>query len=345
MKVLVFAKLQGNAGMSTIRTLWPMRELNKIDGFECSYLSVQQLLQMIQEQKTEQIENFDLYVLSRLHAPTEKGNKPFEKLRARGAKFIYETDDDLCGDYRDYGVAEWVKDTVSFCDAVTVSTPPLKHVMARHGKPVYVLKNFIDTGFYGAMSMEAKRQTDNLTIGLVGTSTHWPDWMQVVEPLKRIKTDYPHVRVCCVAYRPEYLKGVTDLFFGGLPFDLYPALLRQIDIRLCPLDTSDGFNRSKSSVAALEAMAAARPLGKRVGGAIPICSGNGLKVYKDAIRHGHNGLLVKDGDWYSAIASVVDNAPYRRRLAMNGSRWVRRYRDIKVGAPLWGEVYREVVNG
>lgn len=345
MKVLVFVKLQGNAAISTIRTLWPMRELNKLGGFQCSHVTVNQLQQMIQEGKTDQIEDFDLYVLSRLHAPTDEGSKPFAKEREKGAKFVYETDDDLSGDYRDYGVAEWVEDTVAFCDAVTVSTPHLKKVMERHGKPVHVLRNFIDTEFYGAMSMGATRRADKVTIGLVGTSTHWPDWMQVAEPLKRIKADYPHVRVCCIAYRPEYLKEVTDLFFGGLPFDLYPALLRQIDIRLCPLDTSDAFNRSKSSIAALEAMAAARPLGKRAGGAIPICSGNGLKVYKDAIRHGHNGLLVKDGDWYGAIASVLDDARYRRRLAMNGLRWVRRYRDIKVGAHLWGEVYREVVNG
>lgn len=328
--------------MSTIRTFWPLRELNKRPDFDCSYLTATQLEQLVQRHQTQKLEDFDLYIFSRLHGRVGWGPDPYEDLREKGAKFIYETDDDLTGEYRDLAEHDRVAQTVAQCDAVTVSTGHLGEMMSRYEKPIHVLPNYIDTEFYTRVSLEAPRVHDGLVIGLAGTRSHWGDWLIVKKPLERIVEKYPHVTVACIGYRPEYLKPVAKLFLAPMAFDQYPALLRQLDIRLCPLEDSP-FNKSKSPLAALEAMAAGRKLGKKlVGGAIPVCSSE--LVYDDTIQHLYNGLLVDEGGWFEALEQLVTDAGMRRRMALQGHRWVKKHRDIRSGVQLWANTYQEIVD-
>ena len=128
-------------------------------------------------------------------------------------------------------------------------------------------------------------------------------------------------------YRPPYFDIFEGMeFLEQVQFELYPAILRQMTIRLCPLDTNDQFNASKSAISALEAMAAARPVGNKIGGAIPICSDS--KQFRRVIQNRHNGLVVKNNDWFSAIAEIIEDPVLRQKLAVRGHKWVKKNRDI-----------------
>jgi glycosyltransferase involved in cell wall biosynthesis len=313
-----------------------MDKLSKAKVFKCGYLSDEGVRQMVSRRDSSPMEGWDMYILGRIHRP--RAGNPFEQF---GVPIVYETDDDLLDDYRNFGSADWVEETVSFCDAVITSTEYLGSRMSKLGKPVYVLENYIDVDFYAGCSAQAERADDRVTVGLVGTQTHWTDWCYVVTALERIKAKHGNkVLVVTGGYLPSYLKKIVDINFAPLPFPQYPAILRQLDIRLCPLE-NDYFNYSKSPLAALEAMAAARPVGKKTGGAVPICI-DGMPTY-GIVKNKVNGLKVPNDGWFDAIDHLVRNSKFRNSLAVAGHRWVRAHRDVSLAVGQWAQTLNTIL--
>lgn len=326
-----------------MRTLWPLRELDKRKDWYCRYFSMNDMQRMMIEAGDPRIiEGYDLYVFSRVYAP---GDCPLEKEKERGAKIIFEMDDDLTDQYRDLGYGKWVTSTVDFCDAITCSTLPLGKLAEKfYGKPTFVLPNHIDTDFFTRISSQAERLfAKKLVIGLCGTRTHWADWMEVQDALIKVKETYPDVVIVCGGYQPAYLKKLGTTFIAPMVYDAYPAMLRQFDIRLCPLEPDNLFNDSKSPISALEAMAAARPVGQQVGGCVPVCSDHA--VFRGTVQHMHNGVLVKPGMWFRTLERLIQDWRLTNKLAVQGHKWVKKYRDISQGAQLWAKAYKEVING
>jgi glycosyltransferase involved in cell wall biosynthesis len=340
-KILGFARMGGQSAVSMVRCCWPLRELDKRNGWTARVVGDDVVQQMMQENTLSQLEGFDLYQLTRIHGPGKEC--PFQEMKAQGAKFIYDLDDDLTGDYREFGTKEWVSDTAGWVDAITCSTLPLAKQMARYGKPVYVLPNYIDTGWYGRASMASKRIVEGLTVGLVGTATHFFDWGIVLRALEWTKQKFPEVKIVVGGYKPPFMDRIPDLvFLAPTEFKDYPALLRQIDIRLLPLD-DDPFNESKSDVGALEAMAAARSVGEGEGGAVPIVSSG---TAYESIQDGKTGLRCSSlKDWEYAIESLIVNEKMRNKLSQRGLTWVRQHRDLRHGLPGRVQVYKAVAGG
>lgn len=342
MKILAFVKLGGNTAISAVRTLWAMRELNKRKGVECKVVDDGYIQEVVSGKIPEEtLFGYDLYILSRIHGKPGRAS-PFADLTRNGAKLLYDTDDDLTDTSRDMGYGEWVEETIKLTDAVTVSTRNLKDVYSQYGKPTYVIPNLLDTAFYKSVSLSTKRAIpkDKVVIGLVGTRTHWGDWMIPLDAIKRIKAKYPQVFFICGGFIPKYYQGMVDSFIAPVQFALYPAMLRQIDIRLCPLEDT-AFNASKSPIAAMEAMASARPIGKKqLGGAVPVVSD--CSVFRGTVNHRHNGLVVNGEGWYDAIGQLILDKPLRNKLSATGLRWVRRERDICKGVDQRLHIYRQI---
>jgi glycosyltransferase involved in cell wall biosynthesis len=337
MKVLGLTRTDTkNIAITTLRMLWPFRELAKA-GHECRAIGELALKNLTNSGRENEILGYDVYVMQRLmHGKNVHQQGFFDALHSTGARVFFETDDDLLDNTRT-GYEDWVKDTVSLCDAVTVSTEPLAERMMALGKPVYVCKNYLDTDWFGETSMKAKRELDGLVIGLVGTPSHWGDWALVVDAIKRIHAEYPEVHFACAGYYPPYLEDLDWIrVFASVPYPQYPMLMRQFDIVLCPLDWSDKFNHSKSDISALDAMAAKRPLGEgKFGGAIPVCQN--VPVYQEAITDGRTGLLVDD--WYAGMKELLGNRFLRQKIQQRGLQWVRMNRDIRDTANEWLSAY------
>lgn len=309
-------------------------------GHECRVVGEAALKNLIKQGRENEILGYDLYVIQRLmYEANEYQAGFFDALHSTGAKVVFETDDDLLDNART-GYESWVRDTVSYCDAVTVSTEPLAERMRTLGKPVYVHKNHLDTAWFGETSMKARRELDGLVIGLVGTRSHWGDWALVVDAIKRIHEEYPDVQFACAGYYPPYLEGLDWIkVFAPVPYPQYPMLMRQFDIVLCPLDWSDKFNHSKSDISALDAMAAKRPItSKKFGGAIPLCSN--APVYRETIMHRRNGILVDD--WYEGLRELLEDRFLRQKIQQRSLQWVRKNRDTAACGKLLAETYGEV---
>jgi glycosyltransferase involved in cell wall biosynthesis len=261
------------------------------------------------------INEADILILSRIHGEGAE-ECPFQGAKDKGVKIVFECDDDLTDRYRDLGRGHEIEATMEWADACTVSTSPLGKVMEQFGKPTYVLPNRLDTTWYHQVARDTPRQIRGVTVGLVGTRTHFFDWIIVLEALKIIKEKYPHVQVLTGGYPAPFMKQVPGtLHMASVPFQQYPGMLAQVDIRLLPLDTDDKFNESKSGIGAMEAMASLRVVKGRAQGCIPIASD--CPTYRAVINPGITGLLVENTTdaWVEALDSLLSNYGHRRRMA------------------------------
>jgi glycosyltransferase involved in cell wall biosynthesis len=342
MRVLALTRLnEHNGALSQLRLGWPMGQLNKF-GFKCEMWGKER----VQKAQPWEFANCDALVLQRDVALRDaKDIAPFfDMLKNSGVKVIYETDDDTLDQSR-FGYEEWVRYTISRCDAITVSTKPLAERMAETGKPAYYLPNCLDTGWFSKVSKSARRIPDfegKVVFGLIGTRSHWGDWVLVLDAIKRIIEDYGEQVIFVTAgYYPPYLEDSIEQWhvIPPVPYEKYPGLMRQFDIVLCPLDTSDPFNHYKSAISALDAMAAEHPVGRKAGGAVPVCTD--CSVYRKVIRGRRNGILV-NGDWYGAISELIEDEVLRQNIAVRGLAWVKKNRDIGRHWDKWADAYREI---
>ena len=108
-------------------------------------------------------------------------------------------------------------------------------------------------------------------------------------------------------------------------------------------ESDDPFNDSKRPIAALEAMSSARPVGRKTGGAIPVCSDH--LVYRGTVNNRGNGFLVKDDEWFDALDMLVSDDVARGIVSVKGHSWVRKNADIKDHAEEWRSVYAQIAGG
>ena len=342
MKIVGIVRTNGMIPIGVIRTIWPL-QVQQQRGHEVVLLGDAEVADIVETGDESALDGADIIILSRIHADPQPED-PWARARAAGTKIVYETDDDLTDGTRWLGEAHRVADAMHWADAVTVSTPHLGKVMGQFGIPVHVLPNLIHTNWYEQQALKAERQIKGVTIGLLGTRSHFFDWLIVLEALKEIVAKHEHVTVVVGGYAAPFLHQIPGVqYIKPVSFTHYPAMLAQVDIRLCPIDTGDEFNKSKSGIAALEAMAATRPLkGKRLGGCIPICTN--CEQYQKLFREG-DGLLVGNttNEWVEAIESFL---PYGKRVrAQQGCRETVRQFDVMAGAVERERVYEEIRNG
>jgi glycosyltransferase involved in cell wall biosynthesis len=336
----------GLSPISYYRVSLPLTALAEVSDFEARTINQRELLAGLMYAANASgcaddfLAGYDAYVISRFYK--DKASEVVDAMHNLGGYAVFDTDDDLTEEHREfYGRGDHFIETVRAMDLVTVSTPYLKERLEGYNDSVHVLPNHIDTEWFGHVSMSHERMTEGLTVGVVGTKTHYDDWRCVCDPLKRLAEEHD-ITVLAAGFQPDYLEWTQKV--TGVPYRAYPALMREFDIVCCALDADDRFNWSKSAIKALEAMAAARELSSgRIGGAVPVCTD--MHVYNRVVKDGVNGVLVDNDGWYSALCELINDQQKREALAARGHRWVRRHRDIRDGCRLWGGAYRYHLGG
>ena len=352
MSIIGFVRVSDKAGMSAVNYYRSYLPLTKIKHFDKRALVTIQtsrdyaaILAHLGEQGVAAITGrHRILLLSRQH--NAEGIEEFiEFVHGHGAVVVFDTDDDLTGETRSFEEARLFVEALKSVDYVTVSTPYLAKRVSRYtsARPV-VLPNHVDVPWFAGVSMSSERRvpSDRIVVGFIGTASHYEDWKHPLDALKRIASEFPNVTIAVAGYKPDYLDDVENLeYFRWVDIFNYPSLMRQFDVVCCSLDTDDEFNLSKSGIKALEAMAAARPVGDRIGGAVPVCTD--MPVYRRVVNNGVNGILTSNDGWYDALKAVVSDGGLRHRLAINGHKWVRKNRDINRGYVAWRRFYRSIL--
>jgi len=279
--------------------------------------------------KELRLTEYDLFVVPRVGDRGDgKVVQLFETLRAVGKAVIWETDDDYTNEHRVVLEGD-ASSVMSVATALTVSTPHLREQCRKHtDKPIYLLQNCIDFQFWDMVPKKRILQ-DTLTVGLVGTTTHYNDWILARDALYRIAADYPDVHFVLGGYCPDYLEDLPrTLTLPPTPYQNYPNMVHQIDIGLCPLDPDDEFNKSKSAIKAMEYWAA---------GAAVVASD--CSVYRRTVDEDRGFFATTTEEWYTAIANLIEDPELRTQTAAAGRTWVEKNRNMRINSAFWWDVY------
>lgn len=252
--------------------------------------------------------------------------------------------------------AEIVHEQLKAAHMVTVSTPYLKDLYTKYNKNVVVVPNAIDFEVWH----KVEPVNDGLVrIGLFGSNSHYKDWREGIDAVKRILAEYPQARFYINGWLvmeeakegaaiyemkrhfkfPDYFAdmGLLDSpqveIFEPTEIQDYPKWLmdKRIDIGLAPLVDSR-FNRSKSNLKYIEfgAMGVAGVYAD-------------LEPYAD-VQHGVTGLKAsKPIDYYTQLKKLVESAELRKKIGDAAHEDVKaRYDAGKVAEKFGKEIEKTV---
>lgn len=261
------------------------------------------------------------------------------EMKEMKATVVLETDDDYVTAPQD---GKTSLPYLDYVDAVIVATDGLKRLYSEYtDKRIYVVKNSVSADWFARKSLDAGRDDDRLTMGLIGTNGHITDWRIFPGVIQAVRDKYPDVRFTCTGLHPDYLEDIAE-FVEGKPYPEYPGLMRQIDILCCPLHPDKVFNESKSAVKAMEGWASARKVNHKLGGCAVIAAKSA--AYNGTVQHNHNGLLVEHDErsWTDAISQMIEDEFQRLKFQVEGYRDVKKYHDITNNWRHWAKTYESI---
>ena len=232
---------------------------------------------------------------------------------------------------------------LSFCDAITVSTLPLKKRLEKHLedvhnmiKPIYVIPNANDLDDW----QHEKAEEKGIVIGYCGGLSHRDDLDLVLPAIRTVMETYPHIGF--------QLMGQMDLTEAKKVFGKWPQSIRERiilsnatktqpeyplhlslqpwSIGICPLISSP-FNECKSSIKWLEYSMYKIPTI-----ASTVYPYNKDVLGRDTIVDGETGLLANDNEWVEKLSLLIENEELRKTLGENAYKHVKnkwQYKDLK----------------
>jgi glycosyltransferase involved in cell wall biosynthesis len=255
--------------------------------------------------------------------------------RARGVRVLYDVDDlifdpELAAEIPALSIlppdeaALWLegvrryRTTMEACDGFIGSTQQLcAHAAAVTGLPTYRFANGVGllVGQQSDAAVRKPRTPGPLRIGyLSGTNTHDHDWAMVEPVIAKMLETRQDVELWLVGLVEP--SAALDPFasqikrVGFTEWTALPKVLRDLDINLAPLTPGSRFNEAKSAIKWLEAALVATPT-----------VASPTEPFREAIQHGHNGLLADTADeWHAALETLITDASLRRRIGARARR-------------------------
>lgn len=261
-------------------------------------------------------------------------------------KVVVDIDDDYLSISPTHRLYDAMKETkrnraflgaiLTFADALTVSTEPLKQKLTEHlkkvynmEKPIIVIPNMNEIRHWNFTP--AEKNPDKIVIGYTGSNSHYDDLKMVFPHIAKIMEKYPQVHfevsgcltndeaVNLFSCFSKKAKDRCDLLPATSSFKEYPKYLSTMkwDIGIAPLvDTA--FTRSKSPIKFFE-----YSMYK-----IPTIASRVYPYYvpslgREIITHEETGLLVKPREWFDALEDLILNK--EKRIALGE----RAYEHVK----------------
>jgi processive 1,2-diacylglycerol beta-glucosyltransferase len=277
-------------------------------------------------------EQAEIVLVDRTWRPDVSGDLALSLIEAveqRGARLIYQLDDDLLSlpTSASYTAAqrEAVNVLARHADALMLSTPALAERMAPLNPHTLIVPNALDERLLVSPIHRhaAPFPADRIVLGYMGTRTHDADLRMILPALQEIGRISPlpvELQLVGVAVEEE-----TWSMLAALPFPVrqiqppttdYPQFLSWFtgalhwDIALAPLvDTH--FNRAKSDIKFLDYSAL---------GTAGIFSRE--PVYGRSVEHGVTGWLAEGTteSWTEALLTLITQPDLRQELAANAHR-------------------------
>lgn len=226
---------------------------------------------------------------------------------------------------------------LSFADALTVSTYPLKERLSEHlkymyqiDKPIYVIPNMNDSKFWKT-KVKPKKDKNKIVIGYAGSNSHMDDLAMIMPAMSKLMTKYDNLHFQLlgsveVEKVPELFKGFSkdaldriDLGPVTPTFNEYPNWLGQQpwDIGIAPLvDTA--FTRCKSHIKIMEyAMFKIPCVASRVYPYFMPLGGKQISIDNETL------LLARSNEWEKKLTMLIEDKELRKKLGDNSYEFYR----------------------
>lgn len=208
-----------------------------------------------------------------------------------------------------------IRKSMQLCDAVTVSTFPLKEQVEKLGLNAYVLPNSVGRSELDLAERIATEAVANsgdpevVRIGYFsGTKTHEEDFRVCAEALQRLLKRYDQIRLVVVGHLdiPAGIAAFGDKVIQK-PLMPHADMLRElaeVDINIAPLEPNNVFTTCKSELKIFEAALFGKPT-----------VASPTSTFIATIEHGKTGLFASTPDeWYAALESLVVDNVLRARI-------------------------------
>ena len=255
----------------------------------------------------------------------------------RGRAMVYELDDNLLapqpwlGFYRRIqGDLDLIERLARQADLVTVTTPALAKAFSRHNAAVRVVRNALNTEWYGSQASDTEPRS--LSFLYYGTAPRLHDYAICRDAVDQAARTTGGRRVWLGSDDPA-VKAVVD---DALPYveDVRGFARRLAELRpaigLAPV-SNDDFSRCHSELHWLEySLASAATIASRVMGGGPY----------DVIRDGVDGLLARNkAEWREQLGRLVASSDLREELAGRARERVLAEYDIRKRAAEWADAF------
>lgn len=302
------------------------------------------------------MDQYDVFVLQMVF-----DERLIDLIKKKKKKYVFEMDDLITWVPEDHYAKKEIKRSgwewkrgcykaIRRADLVTCTNEYLAkyYSFLRLGKsPIQILPNYMYKPFW--IKPHVPRVSQDIRIGYVGGSSHKDDLKILINPLKKILTEYNNVTFITMGtggYSAddegfvEYNHG-EDLFkelprgkrqhYLGAKMMLYPDKLRtlEIDIGLAPL-VENKFTKSKTPIKWMEYASIKAPA---------ICQDF---LYKSVIQNGVNGFLAKtEEDYYKYLKLLIDDKVLRNQIGLQAYQDLTTKHLFEQHAYQWLEKYRK----
>ena len=285
----------------------------------------------------------------------------FNEVRQKYGKSTFiETDDNYIDvppwneAYRSFGPNSvnrtMATQAMMWADGMFVSTPHLKGLYSKYNENIHVIENSLDfrgdRKFVGWDQVSVRKHR-GLRIGWIGGRSHFGDLMMVAPVLREILVEHPDVTLVLVnsAVQPSCkelgirypFEGLSNVHYAdrSVPINRYAQFAASFgfDIAIAPL-VDCNFNRSKSNLRWLEMAAMKLPC---------VCSD--ISHFSQTVRHGVDGLLVKDNDlekWKSLLKLLISDPVMRERIGRDAYKRVKKDFNLKSNAAKYVRLLKQV---
>lgn len=200
-----------------------------------------------------------------------------------------------------------MREAMSLCDRVIVSTQPLVEVYGDHCRDVRVMPNCLDDRVWGHF-YKTPTPRSRLRVGWAGAAQHLGDLEMIGEVVARFKdeVDWIFMGMC-----PDSLRPYIKEYHPFVSYVDYPAKLASLDldIAIAPLEDNP-FNRCKSNLRLLEYGAMGWPV---------VCSDvYPFRTENPPVLHVPN----EKEAWIESVRRLIDDGALRHQMGRQLNQWV-----------------------
>lgn len=200
-----------------------------------------------------------------------------------------------------------MREAMSLCDRVIVSTQPLVEVYGDYCRDVRVMPNCLDDRVWGQF-YKAPTPRSRLRVGWAGAAQHLGDLEMIGEVVARFKdeVDWIFMGMC-----PDSLRPYIKEYHPFVSYVDYPAKLASLDldIAIAPLEDNP-FNRCKSNLRLLEYGAMGWPV---------VCSDvYPFRTENPPVMHVPN----EKEAWIESVRRLIDDSTLRHQMGRQLNQWV-----------------------